>query len=281
MSFHFAELKHAERQITQTIHEYHRMQSQLTAFNNFLLSLLNGEDISIEKYKEISLKSRIIHDFSMIAKEIFNVWFRDKCVIFSLEDAYLFLGKRNELYRYMKLHRDVLFKSNQNGVKRVAVHLRYVNFAQGSERYLDPNFYIENLNRIIDKLSAQQKDYVIAIHSDFAESLPEFSTIGIQNKTQEYLQEIGVLDSLGKPNLLVLEQAKTFKKFIIENFRNTVEFESEDVLPSLISMANADFLICSKSSLSYVAGLLNVTGEISSPRYWNEPLGTWKNSSTF
>lgn len=279
--FHFAELKYAERQINQTIHEFHGMQSQLTDFNTFLSRLLSSEEIAIGKSKEISLKSRLFHDFSVIVKEIFNVWFRDKCVLISLEDAYLFLGKSHELYRSMKLNRDILFNSTRNGVKRIEVHLRYVNFAQGSERYLDPNYYIENLNRIVDNLLAQQKDYVITIHSDFTERLPEFSTIGIQRETQEYLQEIGVLDSLNQPNLLVLEKANALKRVIKENFRNTVEFESEDALMALIKMANADFLICSKSSLSYVAGLLNVTGEVSSPRYWNEPLSTWKNSSTF
>jgi hypothetical protein len=281
ISFHFAELKHAEKQITQTIHEFYGMQSQLTEFNTFLSSLLGGEDISVGKSKEISLKFGVFHDFSVIAKEVFNVWFRDKCVLISLEDAYVFLRKSHESYRSMKLNRDLVFNSTQNGVKRIEVHLRYVNFAQGSERYLDPNYYIENLNRIVDKLLSQQKDYMITIHSDFAERLPEFSTIGIQNETQEYLQEIGVLDSSGNPNSLVLEKAIAFKKFIKENFRNTVELEGEDALLALIRMANADFLICSKSSLSYVAGLLNITGEISSPRYWNEPLGTWKNSSTF
>lgn len=279
--FSFPKLKHAERQITQTIHEFHGMQSQLTDFNTFLSNLLSCEDLSIGKSKEISLKFGIFHDFSVIAKEIFNVWFRGKSLLISLEDAYVFLEKNPELYRHMKLNRDVVLNSTQNGVKRIEVHLRYVNFAQGSERYLDPNYYLENLNRIVDKLSAQQDDYIITIHSDFAERLPEFSTIGIQNETQEYLQEIGVLDSLGKPNFLVLENANAFKKLIKESFRNAVEFKSDNALPALIRMANADYLICSKSSLSYVAGLLNVTGEISSPRYWNEPLDTWKNSSTF
>jgi hypothetical protein len=117
--------------------------------------------------------------------------------------------------------------------------------------------------------------YKIYLHSDFKEFLPTSNLLGISESTLEYLAEIGVTEQGGTVNSDTLKRANNCKQQIKGKYSNVIEFENDDPLSSLKAMANSNFLILSKSSFAFVAGILNKNGYVVSPHYWNQPLSTW------
>jgi hypothetical protein len=281
LNFYFSEIKYVERQVTQTMHDFEDAIEQLAEINGFLSQMINASEHNFTDTNQIHLTTTKVSDVVLALKLMVLVFFRHKRILIKLEDAYSLIGKNTDLYRSIRIDRGVLNQRREVGIKKIDVHLRYVNFAQGGERFLDPEYYIENLTRIITGLEKAQSEYVITIHSDFTSNMPEPSSLGIQTETQKYLEDIGVLNGNGEPNFEVFEKAKYLKRKIQKDFCNVVVSKEKNALDSLIQMANSDFLICSKSSFSFVAGILNNVGEVTSPRYWNHPLSDWKNSTNF
>ena len=139
---------------------------------------------------------------------------------------------------------------------------------------MNPKYYFDSLDQIVEDLAGKNLPYQISLHCDFKESLPTFSLSGISPDTQEYLGQINVLDLERELNLEVLKSANKCRAEILARYDNVQVFDS-NALSSLISMASADYLILSKSSFSYIAGILNRKGLVVSPDYWNQSLPKW------
>ena len=140
---------------------------------------------------------------------------------------------------------------------------------------MDPDYYYRTLDQITHYLEYLDTPYTIRLHSDFNESLPKSSKTGISRSTFEYLTEIGVSDQDGQVDSDTFKRANECKNRIISKYGVVIERGEDDPLSSLKAMANSNYLILSKSSFAFVAGILNKNGTIISPEYWNKPLESW------
>jgi hypothetical protein len=192
-----------------------------------------------------------------------------------VEDAYRFVQFHSNLYSKIEYNFKAIEQIDTDNVIRIGVHLRFVNFAANTERYLDPNYYYRSLDQITQNLEHLGTPYTIQLHSDFKESLPEPSKTGISGSTFEYLTEIGVTDQDGQVDSDTFKRANECKNRIISRYGVVIESETDDPLASLKAMANSNYLILSKSSFAFVAGILSKNGKIVSPEYWNRPLKSW------
>jgi hypothetical protein len=99
--------------------------------------------------------------------------------------------------------------------------------------------------------------------------------------TKSHLFELRLIDSENNPDKKVLDLAFTLLNAIHDRYRNVEFSKSQTPLSSLQSMASADFLVLSKSSFAFVAGILNRKGDIYSPEYWINLPSSWITKSGF
>jgi hypothetical protein len=280
IEFRFEPLKQVERQLTQDLLQDSAQNLELAKFNKFLTSLLvsssNEKDPNVSSYFSktlIQIFLTLLRNFlpSALLKRKFEI---------RLEDTYRFVQFHSNLYSKLECNFKAIEQIDTDNIIRIGVHLRFVNFAVNTERYLDPDYYFRSLDQITQNLEHLGIPYTIRLHSDFKESLPEPSKTGISGSTFEYLTEIGVTDQDGQVDSDTFKRANQCRNRIISRYGVVIESETEDPLVSLKAMANSNYLILSKSSFAFVGGILNKKGRVISPEYWNRPLASWnKNPS--
>ncbi len=277
INFELQPLKQVERQITQKNLQENERDLEIANFNEFLASLLVNSTERIVPSTSRHFAKTLPHLFLILLENLPRAIFRKKVIEIRLENAYKFVQHDSDLYTKLKYNLGALAQSRSKKNTAVNVHLRFVNFALNTERYLDPNYYFKSLDHITQMLSDLGTPYTIHLHSDFEEFLPNSSPSGISQSTLDYLTEIGLADQGGVVNSDTLNRANNCKKKLKRKYSNVIEFQNNDPLSSLIAMANSDYLILSKSSFAFVAGILNKKGRVTSPLYWNHPLSTWNN----
>jgi hypothetical protein len=99
--------------------------------------------------------------------------------------------------------------------------------------------------------------------------------------TKSHLLEMRLIDNENKPDKKVLDLAFNLLNAIHDRYRNVEFSNNQTPLSSLQAMASADFLILSKSSFAFVAGILNRRGAIYSPEYWINLPSSWITKSGF
>jgi hypothetical protein len=273
--FRFEPLKQVERQLTQDLLQDSAQQLELVMFNEFLSSLLVSS--SREKDSNVSsyfVKTLIQIFLTLLRNFLPSVFLKRKFEI-RVEDAYRFVQFHSNLYSKLECNFKAIEQIDTDNIIRIGVHLRFVNFAVNTERYLDPDYYYRSLDQITQNLRYLGTPYTIRLHSDFKESLPKPSKAGISGSTFEYLTQIGVTDQNGQVNSDSFKRANECKDLITSKYGAVFDSGTDDPLSSLKAMANSDYLILSKSSFAFVAGILNKNGRVISPEYWNRPLTNW------
>jgi hypothetical protein len=275
IDFRFEPLNKVERQLSQDYLQESAQNLELATFNAFLTSLLvtpsPEKDPNVTSYFAKSLT----HIFLNLFRNFFPGLFLKRKIEIHIEDAYRFVQFQTNLYSKLECDFEAIEQRESIKDTRISVHLRFVNFAINTERYLDPDYYYRSLDQITQSLKYLGTPYTIRLHSDFKESLPKPSKKGISRSTFEYLTEIGVTDQDGQVDSDTFKRANECKSRIISKYGVVIECGEDDPLYSLKAMANSNYLILSKSSFAFVAGILNKNGTIISPEYWNKPLESW------
>ena len=268
----------AEDQITQTpLPEIERIR-ELKELNNWLRVQLNPwlsnqyGDIKVRKVSKLS------DFFVQLLLNFFTSRFQSEYLLLEIEDCYAFTKINPDIYTrlHISLPRTENIFNPKNEVE-VHVHLRYANFSIGTERFLDPSYYITALSKVTSSILQSNRAYKIYVHSDFGEIINEVAMFNhqISIETRAYLESLNLLDEGKKPNHNALELALQTQKILVETFDNVNICAEEDLLSSIIKMMHADYLVLSKSSFAFVAGLLNTSGIIYTPEYWNNPPSNW------
>ena len=275
LEFVLSPLKLVERQITQELLSESDSKIELTRFNEFL-ALLFPDSVKDEfsTYGSHNANNLPCLFFTILRNYLPALIFKKKIKV-GIENAYMFIKIDPDLYSDLEFDEKAIEQVASKTCLKVNVHLRFVNFAIGTERYLDPTYYYQNLNNILLRINVLGLPYSIQLHSDFDEVLPNSGSLGISQSTQKYLEEMGVTDWENKVDMETFKRANECKQQIKVKYQNVIEYQSKDPLSSLITMANSDFLILSKSSFAFLAGILNKKGIVISPLYWNVPLTSW------
>lgn len=115
--------------------------------------------------------------------------------------------------------------------------------------------------------------------------LPELQTRKTKIKivTDSPTQDIILGNSFGQSNLwdkqlgLTCDQVIKAEDFsaITSIFPDVEILQEKDSISSLALMANADYLIMSKSSFSFIAAIYNQSGNVVYQNFWHKPLSRW------
>lgn len=144
------------------------------------------------------------------------------------------------------------------------------NFSQElSQRYTTNEKFASILRYLLEASSYKEKKYKITILSD----APKENSFA----TREFIDM-----NLWESQLGIDGSFQIFS----ENFSDIKTFYSEaevrndlDSVSSLRMMIEADVLVMSKSSFSFIAGVLNRSGLIVYQEFWHQPLSKWLNWS--
>ena len=268
----------AEDQITQTpLPEFERIR-ELKELNNWLRVQLNPWQANQHDNMKVCKVSELSGFFVQLLLNFFSSRFQSEYLLLEIEDCYAFTKIDPDIYS--RLHISLPRTENSFNPKNemeVHVHLRYANFSIGTERFLDPSYYITALSEITSNILQSNRAYKIYVHSDFGETINEIRMFKhqISIETLAYLESLNLLDEGKKPNRNALELALQTQRALVEIFDNVNICAEEDLLSSITKMVNADYLVLSKSSFAFVAGLLNISGIIYTPEYWNNPPSNW------
>lgn len=267
-----------EDQISQTpLPEFERIR-ELKELNNWLLVQLNPWLANQHGDMKVREVSKLSGFFVQLLLNFFSSRFQSECLLLEIEDCYAFTKIDPDIYARLHIYLPQTENSfnSKNGME-VHVHLRYANFSIGTERFLDPRYYITALSEITSRIAQSHRAYKIYVHSDFGETIDEVGILKhqISIETLAYLKSLNLIDEGKKPNRNVLELALQTQRALVETFDNVHICDEKDFLFSIIKMMHADYLVLSKSSFAFIAGLLNTSGIIYTPEYWNNPPSNW------
>jgi hypothetical protein len=155
------------------------------------------------------------------------------------------------------------FASSGGGeVLRIALHVRRgEQLVLDSDRMLPNSYYITVARNVVQVLESQGIDYQIELYTE------------VPNK-----------EFVVRPNHPGIDHRITGTRVVGPEMLRLSEF---DVLPSLVpctngkaidcigKLATADILVMSRSSFSYVAGILNRNGVVLYHPFWHSPLSSW------
>ena len=279
-SFVFNPLTEVEDQITQKTLSREAKKEEISQFNSWLRNLLDSHGGTANSFYTII---QINSPFELFYQSLrFYLFHRTNPVKvkFRLENAYFITNANPNLYLSVTPPNNQV-KGDFSKLKEIHVHIRFVNFSVATFRSLNSEYYFQTLDRVTSKLDEAKTDFRIILHSDFNGSFNDTRNMQITQMTKNHLSEMNLIDSENIVNKNVLDSASNLLNTIHSRYRNVEFSTTEAPLGSLQSMISADFLILSKSSFAFVAGILNPRGEIYSPEYWTNLPTSWITESGF
>lgn len=272
--FIFNPLTVVEDQITQKTLSLEAKSDEVSQFNSWLRDLLDSRAERINSNYDIIQINSPFELFFQSLRFYLPCRIKSFRIRFRLEDAYFITNMYPDLY--LSCINPINFVEDDfSRTKEIHVHIRFVNFSIGTFRSLNSDYYFETLDQITSKLDEAKKDYQIILHSDFNDPFDKIENRTITQMTKNHLFEMHLVDSENLPDDKILDVAFNLLATIHKRYRNVEISRSQTPLDSLNSMASADFLILSKSSFAFVAGILNQRGEIHSPEYWISLPSSW------
>ena len=171
---------------------------------------------------------------------------------------------------------DLLHLSRVESKTKVSIilHIRrttqedFVISGESQPRSLPIDYYIEKLRTILASLPLKS-EYEISVFTDIPKSAFQFKP---RTQDLEVWRRAGHKFVEGKIQVEALDLEKEF-----EDFSPNIEFiYGGDPLDAIIQMSTADYFVMSRSSLSYLAGILNQNGKIfNPPKFSVAPLSNW------
>jgi hypothetical protein len=276
----FNPLTEVEDQITQNTLSREDKNEEISQFNSWLRNLLDSRrEAANSFYKTIQINSpyELIFQSLLICLFHRNKPYKMK---FRMENAYFITNANPDLYLSVIAPKNHV-QEDINNLKEIHVHIRFVNFSIGTFRSLNSAYYFETLDRLTSTLDEAKTDYRIILHSDFNGSISDTKDMQITQMTKNHLFDMQLIDSENTVDKNILVSASNLLDSILHRYRNVEFSRSEAPLGSLQAMISADFLVLSKSSFAFVAGILNRRGEIYSPQYWINLPTSWITKSGF
>lgn len=164
-----------------------------------------------------------------------------------------------------------LYSKSQNEQKTIAMHFRQgvggrqIYPGQKIPRELDIEYFINSITSIVRNYEC--RDFKIVVLTDAPEKFITYTP----PSSQQSLWEGSPGFKQGQMNV------SPFSFSDLNKFGVDVEIISGgDPMDAIRVMAQSDFLIMGRSSLSFVAGVLNKNGVVfSPPGFWHNPLSGW------
>lgn len=214
-----------------------------------------------------NLKLRILLKYAFMSR------LRRKSTLLVIDNPYSVSDLNVDAYKLLRPNLEVskLIRNNKYSEPFIAIHYRqgvggFVRYpGQSIPREMKIEYFRNEIHKFLTKSELQ--DAVVHIFTDAPPVQVEF----VPPANQLYLWEgtPGYKDGVMQVQPLVFDAASLAV--------SRVEVHAGgDPLEAIIMMASASLLIMGRSSLSYVAGLLNEQGVvIPAPLFWHPPLSDW------
>ncbi len=159
----------------------------------------------------------------------------------------------------------------------VHLHLRLANFIGSGQRSMNINFLQSLVNCAEIELKNLGRKYQVIIHTDFNGIIVDKELLKIHAvpESLRYWMELGILDTDSAIQTEALISAKEELNLLMKDKPHYQFYFTSHWVEEWISMAFADILIMGKSSYSAMGGLLNQSGLVIGPEYWNSGKPNW------
>jgi hypothetical protein len=278
LKFTLKPISFAEDQITQNPLSVIEREKQIKDVNNWLRMQLGPSLTSVDDRVKVCSANGLFTLFIHLLLNLFSSRFLSRNLLIEIEDCYFFTKIDPDMYSRLKFEKPHDgFTNSFSEVVQIHVHMRFANFSIGTERYLDPKYYDTALMQVTSTLLQRNLNYKILIHTDFSERLEESAVLEkqISPETLAYLSDLNLLGEGLLPNQDTLKLACQTQKRLMEKFTNVQVCKGEDFLTAINAMSRANYLILSKSSFAFVAGVMNKSGVVYSPEYWINLPSNW------
>ena len=176
---------------------------------------------------------------------------------------------------YIKATRSLITsrKSDSNMIEIVA-HIRmpssldHIVPGENKSRYLSETYYITIIDEILRSANSNEI-YRITVLTDAPEFDTKFNVIDSQK--EKYMQ----YDYLINNNAILVQGHSLIK--LKEKFGEKVNIiRGGDLYDALELMGKANYFIMSRSSMSFIGGLINMKGKVFyPPDFWHKPMKKW------
>jgi hypothetical protein len=248
----------SENEIANFLNQTNKM------FENFNFSDLPNE------YEIILLslpKLRDIIKYFMISKIL------NKNIVLKITNPYGVIERIPSAYKYAINSINLTTPIKSNHTTSVVVHIRrgvtiqHVIPGEGKPRAMNDDYYLSVLRRISKKFPTSTRRVIILTDAPKHNLLYEPSKKDLY-KWKEFA------DRKFKDGISI--DGHEFSGFKSEYSEQLEIVRGGDLIKSLKLMINADHLIMSRSSMSYVGALLNKKGVVFyPPDFWHKPLKKW------
>lgn len=161
------------------------------------------------------------------------------------------------------------------GKKRIVLHYRRgsntldILPGESKPRGLSNDWYLRILRKYIAIYEGSETDFSVEIYTDMPKETFTYHPKQFQSHLWSYEPRYknGAIEILGE----------NLKETIFKEFGSRLSVHhGGDPLQGLIEMSQADILITSRSSYSYVGGILNLEGKVViPPGFWHQKLERW------
>jgi hypothetical protein len=196
-----------------------------------------------------------------------------KSELVAISNPFKVVNRMPDIYRLAIKDLPVYPLSNEK--KRIALHYRRgsntldVLPGESKPRALENSWYINVLEKYTQIWEKAGIDFSIDVYTD----MPKESFVYYPMEFQSHLWSYEPRYRNGKVEVL----GEDLKETLFMKFQNNlIVHHGGDPLDGLLAMSQADLLIISRSSYSYVAGLMNRHGKIIVPTgFWHKELKNW------
>jgi hypothetical protein len=238
--------------------------------NHLLVNLFNTNDSALgtlpKESRIVSVNPTIFNllivvRILILLNKVFNL-----DLIIRIPDAYsftrLFPNSYSEVVKFC-------FESEnpKKDTLNVQLHIRHSTLSSKSNRYLPPEFFLGWL-AYIHRIATDRKLFVkLVIHTDCEFTGYDQGLINrhLTSGTKSYWADIGITDQNGLLNYSTISVYKDLVSRIGLIFPGYSISSGLDPLAAWSKMANADVILTSRSSFSFVGALLSKAGVIISP----------------
>lgn len=202
--------------------------------------------------------------------------FRNEPTLLKVVESYKISDFKPELYTNLPKFKLIKMKKTKSERNTIVIHYRRgvggmaIYPGQSTPREMPIEYFV----KIVTGLYQESKylDYEIILLTD-----SPLKKITYKPPRNQKIMWAGFPNYNGR----VMDIAKLDLPLIREKFPKMKIISGGDPLEAIKLMANADVLILSKSSLSYVSALMNTSGKIFFPKsFWHPPLKNWTIVST-
>jgi hypothetical protein len=191
-----------------------------------------------------------------------------------ISNPFLLLNRNPDAY-LLALPELPAVKITKKDFVKVVVHYRRGSSSfdvlpgESSPRAILNNWYLEVLNKYVNQLEANGEKYHIDVFTDMPKHDINFAPLAFQRNFWKQLPRF--------ENEMIAVHGEDLNKTTFKNFGNSLTVHyGGDPLNDLMHMAEADLLIMSRSSFSFVGALLNRQGKvISPPNFGHKKLSSW------